>query len=418
MFSDPISARRLRKGNKMSQFLEYIKIAVMNIRSNRARSFLTMLGIIIGITSVILIITVGNGVKDEIGNELNSLGQGSIYLGLDSKKTDQQIEQADLDALQEAVPEILGTTPSSGQLMGSAVTTRGTFDATLIPVGTGYAHNGSEKVVMGRYFNQTEVDNASPVCVMTQSDAKKLFGTTDVIGMTVEIDCFGLSQDYTIIGLRSNSTSKLLGAVMANDYLTIEVPYTSVLSYGYDMSKFDNIIVYASQEDSKEVAEKSVAFLESRFSLRGEKAITMQSFSDTMSQFNQILNYITMFITMVAAVSLLVGGIGVMNIMLVSVTERTREIGIRKALGARTGSILLQFLAEAGIITMMGGIIGILLGVGISYGIGIGFDFKISLSPLVILLTVVFSSAVGIFFGIYPAKKAAKLSPIEALRHD
>ena len=107
-----------------------------------------------------------------------------------------------------------------------------------------------------------------------------------------------------------------------------------------------------------------------------------------------------------------------MNIMLVSVTERTREIGIRKALGARTGSILLQFLAEAGIITMMGGIIGILLGVGISFGISAGFGFSISLNPLVILLTVVFSSAVGIFFGIYPAKKAAKLSPIEALRHD
>ena len=144
----------------------------------------------------------------------------------------------------------------------------------------------------------------------------------------------------------------------------------------------------------------------------------MQSFADVESQMNGIMNTITTFIALVAAISLLVGGIGVMNIMLVSVTERTREIGIRKSLGARTGSILTQFLAEAAIITSLGGIIGIIIGFLGANIICRVIGFEASISPMVVLVTVLFSSAVGIFFGIYPARKAARLSPIEALRHE
>ena len=144
----------------------------------------------------------------------------------------------------------------------------------------------------------------------------------------------------------------------------------------------------------------------------------MADFNDSMDQINKILDYITAFVVLVAAISLLVGGIGVMNIMLVSVTERTREIGIRKALGARTRSIMLQFLFESAIITLLGGIIGIILGiVGANVVCGM-IGFTVGISPVVVVLTTLFSSAVGIFFGIYPAKKAAKLSPIEALRRE
>ena len=147
-------------------------------------------------------------------------------------------------------------------------------------------------------------------------------------------------------------------------------------------------------------------------------SIQMQNFNDSMSSITQVLSYITIFVVFVAAISLLVGGIGVMNIMLVSVTERTREIGIRKSLGARTGSIMLQFLSESAIITLLGGMIGIILGVlGANVVCGI-MGFTASVSPLTVLVTTLFSSGVGLFFGIYPAKKAAKLSPIEALRHE
>ena len=166
------------------------------------------------------------------------------------------------------------------------------------------------------------------------------------------------------------------------------------------------------------MAQKAIALLENKYDVRGEGQIMVQSISDMSAQFDSILGILTLFISFVAAISLLVGGIGVMNIMLVSVTERTREIGIRKSLGARTGSILLQFLAEAAIITMLGGLIGIVLGI-------MGGNLVCSIANITartqistIIGATVFSSAVGLFFGIYPARKAAKLSPIEALRHE
>ena len=192
------------------------------------------------------------------------------------------------------------------------------------------------------------------------------------------------------------------------------IPY-----YYYYLGEFNDILVFADEtEYCTEVAQKTIALLENKYNVRGEGQIQVQSMSDMSAQYDSILGVITTFISFVAAISLLVGGIGVMNIMLVSVTERTREIGIRKSLGARTGSILLQFLAEAAIITLLGGLIGIGLGIlgGNAIGSVAGVPAKTQVST--IIGATVFSSAVGLFFGIYPARKAAKLSPIEALRHE
>ena len=201
--------------------------------------------------------------------------------------------------------------------------------------------------------------------------------------------------------------------------LSVEMPISTLMSaYGYGNEDYSEFMLFAdASQNASYVAKKTVSLLEARKGVRGDGKIQVQSFTDYTKQFDTILGYITIFVSFVAAISLLVGGIGVMNIMLVSVTERTREIGIRKSLGARTGSILLQFLAEAAIITLLGGIIGIAIGVAGAFAICgvIGFSAKVEV-PTVIIATI-FSSAVGIFFGIYPAKKAAKLSPIEALRH-
>ena len=236
--------------------------------------------------------------------------------------------------------------------------------------------------------------------------------------MTLEFNLYGMEQEFTIVGIRKDNASMLSGMLMGND-VTLEAPISVIEAvYGFGISMNDLLIISDGAEYASQVAADAVKLMESRHNVRGKNAISIENFNDYMGQINQILSYITVFVVFVAAISLLVGGIGVMNIMLVSVTERTREIGIRKALGARTGSIMLQFLSESAIITLLGGMIGIALGMAGAYGVCALIGFKAQVSLPVILLASLFSSAVGIFFGIYPAKKAAKLSPIDALRHE
>ena len=201
--------------------------------------------------------------------------------------------------------------------------------------------------------------------------------------------------------------------------LTVEAPLTVLEGFGNYVSDFEQFyIIGEGNEYASRIAQESVSLMERRHNVRGGGTILVESFNDALAQVNSILGYITAFVVLVAAISLLVGGIGVMNIMLVSVAERTREIGIRKSLGARTSSILLQFLSEAAIITLLGGLIGIGLGALGAAAVcsAIGFSAQVKLST--VLGASLFSSAVGIFFGIYPAKRAAKMSPIDALRHE
>ena len=411
----------------MSKFLEYCKIAFFNIKSNKVRAFLTMLGIIIGISSVVAIVSLGSGFKKAIDKELSNLAGNTLEV---YSMGDTDFDDSDLEALMQKDKHILGVTPII-TLGGEAAYKDMPSYSAEIKIGNELMDQASKyDLLYGRYFTKEEYEHKERVCIITKSSARKLFGHEDVVGMTVDL-FYGKNKrggTFRIIGVRDDNSSQMADLIMGSGSYDVkaECPFPSFIDAiglsGYNIGYYDLVIILDDAKNASDVLSHVRAILEARHDIRGESQILVIDYNAIFQTISASLTLVTLLIMLVAGISLFVGGIGVMNIMLVSVTERTREIGIRKALGARTGSVLTQFLVEAGSISLLGGVIGIILGLA-------GAEFICFLisnlttstlvadfNPFFILGIALFSMSIGVFFGIYPARKAAKLSPIEALR--
>lgn len=400
--------------------LESLRVSFRSIRANGLRSILTMLGIIIGVAAVIAMVAIGEGTSARVASQINGLGsnlllvtpgqatQGRVSLGAGSLDT-LTLADAEAIAQNDSVASVAPSVTGRTQIVWGS----NNYSTSLEGTTETFPQVRNVSVAEGRFFTHFEVERQFHVAVVGTEIVSNLFEGANPIGQTVQIN----QIPFTIIGvLRSQGSSG-----MTNNDDRVLIPVTTAISRFTGGSHVGAIYVSASSADEMEQAMLDIQrTLRMQHGLRGGEAddFRITSQSDILETAQEVSSSMTALLSGIAAISLIVGGIGVMNIMLVSVTERTREIGIRKAIGAKRKDILRQFLIEAVTLSLIGGVIGILLGIGAALLLSKlgGMDTAISAAP--ILYAFLTSTLVGVVFGVYPAQKAARLKPIDALRYE
>ena len=395
------------------------------------RTLLTTLGIIIGISSVITITSLGEGLKVAMNSEFDKIsGMAQITM---SYSGDNHITDNDLLNLKdlETIKNIDGIKYASAFYSGWGNETIKLLDATETKKASSYGicpdyyYMEDIKLLHGRFISDNDMTAKSNVVVIYDTTAKKVFGKTNVVGEKITMKGYFGNKKYTVIGVIENANAAIQEMYGDNYPEQIFIPITTSMAM-YGEKSVDYIIIKVTDKDKlTEISDKTIKAIEKNHGNVGKDFYYLYDPTGDISQINTILNMVTLFIGLVAAISLLVGGIGVMNIMMVTVTERTREIGIRKSLGAKNSDIRTQFIVEAIILTSIGGILGIFVGILAGNGIAslipaesLGVKITAIASPSAIAIAVGVSSLIGIIFGVTPANKAAKLDPIEALRYE
>lgn len=410
---------------------ENIRIAIFSIKTNMMRSLLTMLGIIIGVASVIAIVTIGNGGRDYIVGMIENMGSNAIQIAVNVNVANQSqyITEEDISSIKK-LSNVTYCTPyefTFGQVQandysGFVITIAGNEDVLIVNKMT---------PKYGRSWTKDEYDQKRNVCVISTLMAKDVFGKENCVGESLNYTINNKTVSLKIIGVVDMTDNSMISQDQMDSMMSmyssssqmsmgmIGIPASLNGELNDSVNKFTQVYFMATDgADLNNVGESALNLIKTRHGDFDDSVYTLNIMATYIDLLDSVINIFTTFIAAVSAISLIVGGIGVMNIMLVSVTERTREIGIRKALGAKTSTIMLQFLTESVILCLLGGAIGFILGVGGALSVAAYLKIPIAVKFTTVIIAVGFSSAIGIFFGIYPAKRAAQMTPIEALRRD
>ena len=407
--------------NSISRSLNITVVGLKAISRNKLRSFLTMLGIVIGVGCVIAVVAIGNGATKSVENTINSLGTNYIMIfpgastqsGARIFTGNSTLTADDADALKTEAPAVAYVSPtvrSAAQLVAGELN----WGTSIQGVSTDYPLIRSWNVAQGSFFTDQDVKAAAKVAVLGQTVVDNLFPNGDAVGQVVRIK----NVPFKVVGVLEKKGGNMMGQDQDD---TVVAPYTTVMKRLSGKTKIDMIQVSAaSASQVQEAQDQITAVLRQRHRIppAGDSDFQMRSQEEIAATQAQSMGTLKNLLLIIAGVSLFVGGIGIMNIMLVSVTERTREIGIRMAIGAKGRHVLLQFLFEAITLAIVGGLIGVGLGIGASVIVKHFAGWPIVVTPESIALSFGVAAFVGVFFGYYPARKAARLDPIDALRYE
>ena len=403
--------------------------ALESLVGNKLRAGLTILGIVIGVGAVVAMMSIGTGAQNSISDTINSIGTNLLFItsgkfergASNTVQSIQPLTLADANALadQTQAPDIAAVAPVIQSSFN--VSYNGEQESvTVSGVTPSFETVRNIKLAEGSFISDDQENSRESVAVIGDTTAQNLFGTdTGVVGQTIRIS----GQPFQVIGVLQASGSSLAGS--SDDVVYVPLSTAQVRLIFLPNNRVSTIYLSAASSDQVTAAsDEATAILEQRHYIKnGNDDFTITTQAELLSTSSSIIGTLTLFLGGIAGISLLVGGIGIMNIMLVSVTERTREIGLRKAIGARKRDILIQFLTESALLSLLGGVLGIILGWLIGLIVGkIAAASSASLTPMMsvqaVLLATVFSTAVGLFFGIYPANRAASLQPVDALRYE
>ena len=401
-----------------------LKVALRALSRNKMRSLLTMLGIVIGVGAVITMVSIGQGAQNLVEEQIQSMGTNILQVWAGSRRfggiqmgagTSGTLTEEDILAIERESSVVQAVTPiirSQGQMVFG----NQNWFTQIQGVNDKYLKIRAWPIQDGEFFTEGDIQAAARVVVLGKTVADNLFPGIDPVGQVLRVR----DLPFRVVGVLSSKGQSMMG--QDQDDITL-MPYTTVQKKvrGRANLSIENAMLSTVSPAASYVAEKQISeILRQRHRIRqGEPDdFTVRNLSDIAETAQQTTTIMTLLLGSIAAISLLVGGIGIMNIMLVSVTERTREIGIRMAVGARSGQIRLQFLTESLVLSLIGGLIGVLLGAGLAIVISRFFSWPTLVSSLSVLVSFAFAAAVGIFFGYYPAHKAASLDPIEALRYE